>query len=324
MRRREFTLLLAGAAAWPLASRGQQSAIPVIGFLNGASSTEFTHQVAAFRQALKEGGFIEGQNVAIEFRWGDGQYDRLPALADDLARRQVAVIVATGGAQPAAVAATLTIPIVFTTGSDPVKGGYVSSFNRPSGNSTGVNMFSTALDAKRLQLLRELLPKADAFAALINPTFSRAKTQLEELQEAASRVGVRLVVLNATTGRDFDTAFTMLVDARANGLVVTSDPFFNSRREQLVALAARYRIPAIYEWREFAETGGLMSYGTNLDNEYRQIGVYTARILKGAKPADLPVLQATTFELVINLRTAKAIGLEIPLTLLARAEEVIE
>jgi putative tryptophan/tyrosine transport system substrate-binding protein len=324
MRRRDFMTIFGGALAWPVVARAQQPAMPVIGFLNGASSAEFSHQVAAFRQGLKEAGFIEGQNVAIEFRWADGQYDRLAALAEDLVRRRVAVIVAAGGSQPMAKAATSTIPIVFTAGSDPVKAGLVSSLNRPGGNLTGVNMFTVNLDAKRLELLRELLPKADTVAVLINPTFVSADTQLKDIREGALRAGVRLVVLNASADGDFDAAFATLLDTRASALVVGSDPFLNSRREQVVALTARYRIPAIYEWREFAEAGGLMSYGTSLNDMYRQVGVYTARILKGEKPADLPVMQPTKFELVINLKTAKALSLDISPNLLARADEVIE
>jgi putative tryptophan/tyrosine transport system substrate-binding protein len=324
VNRRQVIVLLGGAALWLGAARAQQAAMPVIGFLNGASSAEFAHQVAAFRQGLKEAGFIEGQNVAIEFRWAEGHYDRLAALAEDLVRRRVAVIVAAGGSQPMAKAATSTIPIVFTAGSDPVKAGLVSSLNRPGGNLTGVNMFTVNLDAKRLELLRELLPKADTVAVLINPTFVSADTQLKDIREAASRAGVRLVVLNASADGDFDAAFATLLDTRASALVVGSDPFLNSRREQLVALATRHRIPAIYEWREFAEAGGLMSYGTSLNDEYRQVGVYAARILKGEKPGDLPVLQPTTFELVINLKTAKALGLDISPNLIARADEVIE
>jgi putative ABC transport system substrate-binding protein len=245
MRRRAFIAFLGGgatAAAWPLAARAQQSAMPVIGFLNGASGAEFANEVTAFRQGLKEAGFIEGQNVAIEFRWGEGRYDRLPALADDLIRRRVAVIVATGGSQPAAAAATSTIPIVFTSGSDPVKSGFVSSLNRPGGNLTGVNMFAVSLDAKRLELLRELLPRADAIAILINPTFAKAEAQLKDVQESASRLGVRLILLNASADGDFDPAFAKLGDARASALIVGSDPFFNSRRERLVALAARHRV----------------------------------------------------------------------------------
>ena len=324
MRRRDFMTVFGGALAWPVAARAQQPAMPVIGFLNGASSAEFSHQVAAFRQGLKEAGFIEGQNVAIEFRWADGQYDRLAALAEDLVRRRVAVIVAAGGSQPMAKAATSTIPIVFTAGSDPVKAGLVSSLNRPGGNLTGVNMFTVNLDAKRLELLRELLPKADTVAVLINPTFVSADTQLKDIREGALRAGVRLVVLDASADGDFDAAFATLLDTRASALVVGSDPFLNSRREQVVALTARYRIPAIYEWREFAEAGGLMSYGTSLNDMYRQVGVYTARILKGEKPADLPVMQPTKFELVINLKTAKALSVDISPNLLARADEVIE
>jgi putative tryptophan/tyrosine transport system substrate-binding protein len=317
-------LALIGGALWALAVHAQQAVMPVIGFLNGASPAEFAPQVAAFRQGLKEAGFIEGQNVAIEFRWAEGRYDRLPAMADDLVRRHVAVIVAAGGSQPMAKAATSTIPIVFTAGGDPVKEGLVSSLNRPGGNLTGLNMFTVSLDAKRLELLRELLPKADTVAVLINPTFVSAERQLKDLREGASRVGVRLVVFNASADSDFDTAFATLADTRADALVVGSDPFLNSRREQIVALAARHRIPAIYEWREFAEAGGLMSYGTSLDDVYRQVGVYTARILKGEKPADLPVMQSTKFQFVINLKTAKALGLDISPNLLARADEVIE
>jgi putative tryptophan/tyrosine transport system substrate-binding protein len=317
-------LALIGGALWALAVHAQQAVMPVIGFLNGASPAEFAPQVAAFRQGLKEAGFIEGQNVAIEFRWAEGRYDRLPAMADDLVRRHVAVIVAAGGSQPMAKAATSTIPIVFTAGGDPVKEGLVSSLNRPGGNLTGLNMFTVSLDAKRLELLRELLPKADTVAVLINPTFVSAERQLKDLREGASRVGVRLVVFNASADSDFDTAFATLADTRADALVVGSDPFLNSRREQIVALAARHRIPAIYEWREFAEAGGLMSYGTSLDDVYRQVGVYTARILKGEKPADLPVMQSTKFQFVINLKTAKALGLDISPNLVARADEVIE
>jgi putative ABC transport system substrate-binding protein len=324
MRRRTFIAGMGATVASPLVARAQQSPMPVIGFLNGASSAEFAHQVAAFRQGLKEAGFIEGQNVAIEFRWAEGRYDRLPAMADDLVRRQVAVIVAAGGSQPMAKAATSTILIVFTAGGDPVKEGLVSSLNRPGGNLTGLNMFTVNLDAKRLELLRELLPKADTVGVLINPTFVSAETQLKDVREGASRVGVRLVVLNASGDSDFDSAFATLVDTRADALVVGSDPFLNSRREHIVALAARHRIPAIYEWREFAEAGGLMSYGTSLNDVYRQIGVYTARILKGEKPADLPVMQSTKFEFVINLKTARALGLDVSPNLLARADEVIE
>jgi putative ABC transport system substrate-binding protein len=324
MMRRKFLVMLGGATAWPIAVRGQPAISPVFGFLNGASSAEFARQVAAFRQGLEETGYIEGQNVAIEFRWGEGRYDRLPALADDLVHRRVAVIVATGGAQPAAKAATSTIPIVFTAGSDPVETGMVSSLGRPGGNVTGLNMFSVNLDAKRLELLHELLPKAETIALLVNPTFIRAGTQVKDVQAGASRLGVRLVVLDASTASECESAFARLDEKRVDALVVASDPFFNGRREQLVALAAGHRVPTIYEWREFAEVGGLMSYGTNLDSEYRQVGVCTGRILKGEKPANLPVLQPTTFELVINLKTANALGLAIPPSILVRADEVIE
>jgi putative ABC transport system substrate-binding protein len=311
---------------WPLAARAQQPAMPVIGFLNTASPEPFAHLVAAFRRGLGEAGYVDGQNVAIEFRWAEGRYDRLPALAAELVRRPVAVLATSGGdpALLAARAATTTIPIVFATGGDPVALGYVASLSRPGGNLTGVTQLTSMLEAKRIGLLLELVPKADPIAVLINPDWPAAAAQLKDAQAAAASIGVRLVVLNASTESEFMPAFATLVQQRAGALTISADPFFNSRRNQLVALAARHRIPTIYEFREFAAAGGLMSYGTSLADAYHQVGTYAARILKGAKPAELPVVQSTRFEFVINLNTAKALGLEVPPGLSARADEVIE
>jgi len=327
MRRREFISLLGGAAAaWPLAARAQQPTVPVIGFLHSASHAPNAHMVRAFHSGLKEAGYVEGQNVAIVYRYADGQYDRLPMLAAELVRSQVAVLAATGG-DPAVLAAravTATIPIVFTTGSDPVALGYVASLNRPGGNVTGVVLLSSNLGAKRIGLLRELVPKADAIGALVNPTYPAATAQLQEVQEAAASVGVRLIIANASAERDFEPAFALLVQQRSSALMISSDPFFNSRRDQIVALAARHAVPAIYEWREFAEAGGLMSYGTSVTEAYRLAGIYAGRVLKGDKPADLPVMQSSKFEFVINLKTAKALGLDVPLGMSAAADEVIE
>ena len=328
LKRRAFIALLgAAAAAWPLAARAQQT-IPVVGFVytgpGQQTSSEAAPFVTAFQQGLREVGFIEGQNVAVEYRWPGGQYDRLPALAAELVHRQVAVVVGNTPLAMAAKTATATIPIVFFTGTDPVKLGLVASFNRPGGNATGVSFWSAALDAKRLGLLHELLPQATAIAAIVNPNFLTTAGQLKDLQDAARALGQQIHILQASTEGELDRAFATLAQQRPNALIVAAAPFFTARRKELVALADRNRIAAIYSWREFPAAGGLMSYGASFTDVFRQVGVYTGRILKGEKPADLPVLQPTKFELIINAKTAKSLGLQIPDRLLAIADEVIE
>ena len=327
MDRRTFIGTLAGELlATAHAAEAQQTAMAVIGFLNSASPGPFAHLVAAFRQGLGETGFTEGRNVAIEYRWAESRSDRLPALARELVKRGVDVLVATGGEASvfAAKAATSTLPIVFSAGGDPAAQGLVESLSRPGGNLTGVSLLTLLLEGKRIGLLHEVIPSAATIAILINPTHPYADAMLRDAEEAARRMGVRIVPLSAQTEDDFETAFAMLVQRRADALVVSNSPFFNNRRDRLVALAARFKVPAIYEFREFAAAGGLMSYGSSLADAYRQIGVYTGRILKGAKPGELPVLQPTRFELVLNLKTAKTLGISIPQSVLVRADEVIQ
>ena len=326
MRRREFISLIGGAAAtWPLAARAQPS-MPVIGFMATTSPALFANQLRAFHQGLNEAGFVEGRNVTIEYRWADGHNDRFPALADDLVRRRVNVIAATGSpAALAAKAATMTIPIAFYTAVDPVEAGLVASLNRPGGNLTGVTSLSGELGPKRLELLHELIPAAKVLAALVNPTSPVvAETLSRDLQAAARTRGLALHVLPASTERDLDNAFAQIAELRAAGLVIGTDGFFTTRSAQLAALGMRNAIPAIYQYRDFVTAGGLMSYGGNIMDSFRQTGVYTGRLLKGEKPAELPVQQSTKAELIINLKTAKALGIAMPLALLGRADEVIE
>jgi putative tryptophan/tyrosine transport system substrate-binding protein len=324
IKRREFIAGLSSAAAWPLAARAQQPAMPVIGFLNSGSRDGYAPMVAAFRQGLKETGYVEGQKVAIEFRWADGQYDRVPAMAAELVRRQVAVIVANTPGVMAVKAATTTIPIVFTAATDPVKIGLVASLSRPGGNITGVTQLNAEVASKRLELAHELVPAATVIAVLVNPTYPDTEALVRDLQAAARTLGLQLHVLHASTERDFDTVFATLVQLRGGALVIGNDTFFFSRSEQLAALALRHAVPAIFPDHVFAAAGGLMSYGGSTLNIYRIAGTYTGRILKGERPSDLPVQQATKIELVINLKTAKTLGLTIPETLLATADEVIQ
>jgi len=323
MRRRDFITLISGAAAWPLEARAQQ-AMPVVGFLSGRSPAESATVLAAFRKGLSESGYAEPQNVTIEFRWAEGRPDRLPELARQLVHRPVDVIAALGESGSAAKAATITIPVVFGSGGDPVQIGLVPSLNHPGSNVTGATFFTATLGAKRLGLLRELVPGAEVIALLANPDKSVGQVQINDVTEAARALGQKILVLDGGSDDKIQAAFAALASQHVSALLVGADPFFDTRRDRLVALASQHRIPAIYQFREYAVAGGLMSYGTSITEMYRLVGVYVGRILKGEKPADLPVVQVTTFELVINLKTAKALGITIPQTLQVAADEVIE
>lgn len=327
MKRRDFVMGLGGVAAgWPCGALAQQKALPIVGFLSGRSPDESADLVKAFRRGLAEAGFTEGGNVAIQFRWADGRYDRLATLAAELTRNHVAVIAAVGGGVSglAAKTATSTIPIVFASGGDAVKIGLVASLNRPGGNVTGVNLIFGALGAKRLEYLRSLVPAATTLGVLNNPDYPSAAAEIRDVAEGARNLGLTIKTADARTEGDFEAAFAALSDQKVAGLVVADDPFLQSRRDQIVGLAARHRMPAVYFSRDFADAGGLMSYGPNIVDAYRLVGVYTGRILKGEKPADLPVLQPAKFELVINLKTAKTLGVTVPTSLLATADDVIE
>jgi putative ABC transport system substrate-binding protein len=326
VRRRAFIALAGATAAWPLAARAQQPAMPVVGFLGAPSAAPYARYVAAVHQGLKEVGYIEHQNVAMEYRWADGQYDRLPALAADLVSRRVAVIVPIGGA-PATVAAketTSTIPIIFNLGADPIELGLVANLNRPGGNITGIAIMAVEIETKRLELLHELAPTSTSIAILLNPSNAQSQTQEREAQRAARVIGRQVLVLKAGSEHEIERAFATLVRERAGALLVGGDTFFNSQAILFVVLTARHAIPTIYPWRSYVDAGGLMCYGASLLDAYRQTGVYTGRVLRGEKPADLPIVQPTKFELVINLKTARAVGIALPPTLLARADEVIE
>jgi putative tryptophan/tyrosine transport system substrate-binding protein len=326
MHRRKFITLLGGTAAWPLAARAQQTAVPVIGFLHGATPEGYAPMMAAFRKSLSEVGYSEGQNVTIELRWAEGRLEQLPELAADLVRRQVSVIFAGGGAEPAlaAKAATSRIPIVFANGADPVEVGLVTSLSRPVGNITGVSFLINTLGPKELEALHDLRPQATVIAALINPDLATTASQSQDVELAARMLGLQVRVLHASTEREIETVFASLPQVQADGLVISANAFFFSRRDQLVRLATQYSVPTVYPWREAVMTGGLMSYGANVGVAYRLAGNYIGRILRGEKPADLPVQQSTNTELVINLKTANSLGLTFPITLLGRADEVIE
>jgi putative ABC transport system substrate-binding protein len=327
MRRRDFIKATAvSAVTWPLAARAQQPAMPVIGFMSGRSPEDSAHLVAAFRQGLGESAFVEGQNVAITYRWGLGQYDQMPALAADLVSRGVAVLVGVGGDVSALAAkqATSTIPVVFGLGGDPVKAGLVESLSRPGGNATGYTLLTNEMEPKRLGMLHDLVPGAAVIGVLLNPNFPPAARQLQDLEEAARTIGQQLFVSKASSDEELNAAFTSLVQQRISALLVAADPYFDTRRDRIIAFAEQNRLPTIYQFREYAIAGGLISYGPSITDMYRQAGIYTARILKGAKPADLPVLQPTKFEFVINMKTARALGLVIPAGLLSIVDEVIE